>query len=451
MIKGGSQELQESSLIALISDPYLLSKCIPHIYESYYTNSAFKLIFKALQKYYNKYLTVPSENELMTFVTEVYDKSYGDEESITTTVTSLFNAKVSSSDFLYDKLTEFIRRNKIERSLYDVASYIDSGEVDLDKVASSLSSGLNLRFSKAPILRLSDADKVTEVREEALGSTDSSLLIKCCIDPVNWCMQYAGLIPGTINQVIAAPGTGKSTFLVNQGIATAKQGFNTLHVFLGDMKRYDGLLRYLSCLTGIETSKLVPMTDDDLTKFIKKYNMTGILGNIYIASYAPDELSPTQLIEEIQSLQKDMKVHFHSIIVDYDENFAKDTDSMYESGGLVYNKMALFATLNKSVLFIASQPKPEFWNKEILPLQSAAESSKKQKIIDTMLTIGRPWRGAPVGTLNIAKNRRGTDGKLVRLKFNGSNARITAISEDEYIDLKRSASVDRQNSDDKSE
>ena len=109
--------------------------------------------------------------------------------------------------------------------------------------------------------------------------------------------------------------------------------------------------------------------------------------------------------------------------------------------------MALFAALNKSVIFIASQPKPEYWSKEIIPLQAAAESSKKQKIIDTMLTIGRPWRGAPVGTLNIAKNRRGTDGKLVRLKFNGANARITPISEDEYVDLKRSAQVDRQNDD----
>lgn len=447
MIKGGSQELQESSLIALISDPYLLSKCIPHIQESYYTNSIYKLIFRSLHQYYNKYLTVPSHNELSVIVKDNYDKSYGEMDAVSNALSSLFDTKVSSNDFLYDKITEFIRRNKIEKSLYDVASYIDSGEVDLDQVASTLSSGLSLRFSKAPILRLSDADKVTEVREEAIGAADNSLLIKCYVEPVNWCMQYNGLIPGTLNQIIAAPGTGKSTFLVNQGVSTAKQGFNTLHIFLGDMKRYDGLLRYLSCLTGIETSKLVPMSDEDLSKFIRKYNMTGVLGNIYIASYAPDELSPTQLIEEVQSMQKDYKVHFHSIIIDYDENFAKDTDSMYESGGLVYNKMALFAALNKSVIFMASQPKPEYWSKEIIPLQAAAESSKKQKIIDTMLTIGRPWRGAPVGTLNIAKNRRGTDGKLVRLKFNGANARITPISEDEYVDLKRSAQVDRQNED----
>ena len=164
--------------------------------------------------------------------------------------------------------------------------------------------------------------------------------------------------------------------------------------------------------------------------------MSGILSHISIASYAADELTPNQLVEEIQSVQKDNRTHYHVIIIDYDENFAKDNSSMYESGGSVYNRIALFSVINKSVVFIAAQPKPEFWNKEVIPLEAAAESSKKQKIIDLILTIGSPAKNSAIGTLNIAKNRRGEDCKLVRINKNGSNAKVKAITEDEYVKLK---------------
>lgn len=237
--------------------------------------------------------------------------------------------------------------------------------------------------------------------------------------------------------IVAPPGRGKTTTIINQGVHTAKQGFNVLHIFLGDMSRYDGLLRYLSCYTGVPTSKLVDLSDDELKRFISKYNMSGILSHIYIASYAADELTPNQLIEEINSMQKDNKVHFHVIMVDYDENFANNGDSMYQSSGSNYNRLALFAVINKSVLFIASQPKPEYWSKEVLPLECAAESSKKQKIIDLMLTIGKPRKDSEVGTVNIAKNRRGDDCKYIRVKFNGANARVQAITEEEYSEGKK--------------
>ena len=109
---------------------------------------------------------------------------------------------------------------------------------------------------------------------------------------------------------------------------------------------------------------------------------------------------------------------------------------MYEAGGQLYNKMALFAVLNKSAIFILSQPKTEFWKQEVIPLESASESSKKQKIIDLMLTMGKPSKSSSIGTLFIAKNRRGEDSKVIRLKIDGSNARMSHISEDEYIAIK---------------
>lgn len=383
-------------------------------------------------------MTIPTDNEIKILIKENFKKDYGDLEDIIKTVDTLYSKKVSNEDFVYDKVSEFIKRNNVEEVLGEAVDYMQStGEIDLDSVASKLSSGMNLNFSKSSVYKLSDINKVSEVKEEALGASDNPIAVKFCIDPVNWCMQYKAMTPGTLNMVVAPPGRGKTTLLINQGVHTAKQDFNVLHVFLGDMTRYDGLLRYLSCLSGVDTSRLVDLDDEQLKQFIKKWNMSGVLSHIFIASYAAEEVNTTQLIEEITSIQKENKVHFHVIIIDYDENLAKDVDSIYESGGNVYNKIALFSVINKSVVFIAAQPKPEYWNKEIIPLEAAAESSKKQKIIDLMLTVGSDNKQSSTATLNIAKNRRGEDGKLIRLRKMGSNARFSAISEDEYERLKQ--------------
>lgn len=447
-MKGSSSELQEICLQGLLSDPYLLSTCIPHIKDSFFENVQYRLIYNCIKKYYNKYSGLPNNKELCLLIKENYDEKYGDEEAIIASCNTIFSSiNTINKDFVYERVTEFIRRNNIEKSLGNIIEYVKTGDIDLDKVAIELKDSLNINFSRNTIYTLSDVTKITEVREEALGPSDNPVIVKFFIDPVNWCMQYKGLIPGTVNMIVAPPGRGKTTTSINQGIYTAEQGYNVLHVFLGDMSRYDGLLRYLSCLSGVDTSKLVELSDEQLAAFIRKYNMTGVLGHISIASYAADEKTPNQLIEEIIHMQRETKTHYNVIIIDYDENFAKETDSMYESGGNVYNRIALFAVLNKSVVFILAQPKPAFWDKEIIPLEAAAESSKKQKIIDLMLTIGKPSKESSVGTLNIAKNRRGDDSKYVRLKFTGSNARIQAITDKEYIETKSKEAFNNKNID----
>ena len=105
---------------------------------------------------------------------------------------------------------------------------------------------------------------------------------------------------------------------------------------------------------------------------------------------------------------------------------------MYEEGGTTYNKFKKFATDNKSVVFIASQPKPSFYSAEILTLESLAESSKKQKIADTIFTIGKPSVKANVGTFYIAKNRLGAPNRLFYIDLVGETQRVHQITEEEY-------------------
>ena len=439
MIKGASAELQEFALQGLISDPYLLSKCMIVITENYFEDNSYKLIYKALVSYYRKYHAIPGRQELILSLQDCYNESYGVLEDILLVFYRVFdNISSNNEKFLYEKVTEFIRRNKAEIVIRDLIEELQTGEVNLEKTMAKVSDSLNVQFNKTSAYTLSDITKVSEIKEEALGPSNNPIIIKLFIDVLNSFLQYKGLIPGTVTMVVAPPGRGKTTLAINQGLSVAEQGYNILHVFLGDMTRYDGLLRYLSCLSGVDTSRLVQLTTEEQEKFIRKWNMTGVLSHISILSFAADEKTPDQLIEEIKNQQREQRIHYDCIIIDYDENFASDIDSMYESGGNVYNRIALFAVTNKSVLFILAQPKPSYWDKEVIPLEAAAESSKKQKIIDLMLTLGSPSKTSSIGMLNIAKNRRGEDGRKICIHKNGANARMTHITAEEYESIKKS-------------
>lgn len=444
-IHGTSKELQEISLVALIKDTFLLAKCCDIINESFYENPSYKLIFKGLKTYYKKYMVVPSEDEFIVYLKDIYTEDYGDIDEIVEVTKKLYSTKVSSEDFVTEKVINFIRRNNAEKVLNKTIKYMENGEIDLDSISSDLKDALFLNFSKSKPYNLSDINSIKEVKEDALGSSDNPIIVKFFIEKVNQIMQYKGLTPGTLNMVTAPPGRGKTTMLINQGVYSAKQNFNVLHVFLGDMSNYDGLVRYASCITGTPTSNLVDLAPEELGEFIKKWNMTGIFSYLDVISYAADELTANQLIEEITTFQRSYRKHYDVIIVDYDENISKADDNIYESGGQIYNRLALFAVINKSVVFVASQPKTEFWKQEIIPLEAASESSKKQKIIDLMITLGKPSKSSSVGTVHIAKNRRGEDGKVYRIKINGSNARMEHISEDEYLRVKSSENYNNSN------
>ena len=444
-LKGTSSEIQSLALVGLLHDQYLLSKCIDAISPKFFDNGNYKVIYKCLQDFYRKNQKIPTIVEINAELEKVVNLDVANVlrlDLLKQDCINLYSQSISSEDYVYAQVTEFIRRNRIEDSLGKVMSHIENGKINLDDIAVDLQQSLSLNFEKLPIINLADSnvEHLREIRTDALGTSDNPVSVKFFIEAINDCMQYKSQIPGTLTMVTASPGSGKTTLLINQGLYTASTNLNVLHIFLGDMSQYDGVLRYVSCFTGKDTSTLTEMSEYQLSELIQKCNVSGVLKRIDIASYAADQLSVTQLIEEIIAAQKKCKKHYHLIIIDYDENLCQEADNTYASGGQIYNKIALFAVLNKSVVFIASQPKPEYWKYEILPMEAASESSKKQKIIDMMITMGKPSRNSSVATLHIAKNRRGRTGLSYRVSINGNTAKITHITEEEYVSIKQAES-----------
>lgn len=439
MQKEGSQELENIIMVSLANSSFVLSSALEYLEVSDFKNVDYKVIFKALKDYYKEYNQLPSKEELKLEVEEKY-KGVGELEEIKGEVETLLDDKDVNEEFAIERIEEFIRLKRIRGSLYEMVEDIkkgrNKGDDSILKVAKELKDGLKISIRRSDIFTMESLDEIKRFREEAVGTVNKSSIVKSCIPRVNEALQFNGYKPGDLVMFCAPPGTGKTSFLINEGAEASKQGFDVLHMFVGDMTHYDGFIRYGACFSGGSQNKIAKYSAERLQKFKEKHNMTGNFDRIDIIAYPASAISVDELIENVEKAQEEREKHYDVIVVDYPDNLKSEDDMMYKSSGEIYNKLSYLAQAFQSVVLVGSQPKLEYYGKEVIPLDGAAESSKKQHIIDVMLTMGKPYEGEPPATIFIPKARRGETGHLIRTKTNWERCQIEQISEDKYNTLK---------------
>lgn len=189
----------------------------------------------------------------------------------------------------------------------------------------------------------------------------------------------------------------------------------------------------------LTSKQLASYSDEELIRVMendKEYMK--IAKNIDVFIYPVGAVTMDALREEIYNWQKQKEKHYDVIIIDYDSNLKQPADNMYENGGIIYDQAKNLAQVNKSVVFMASQPNKAFWKNEVIPLEACAESSKKQMIIDLLITVGRP-EGCNTGIrkIFIPKNRRGKENEILHAKMNGDTGFMYEIQQEEYEKLKK--------------
>ena len=157
-----------------------------------------------------------------------------------------------------------------------------------------------------------------------------------------------------------------------------------------------------------------------------------IFNHISLVSYPSLSLTVDALIEDVVKFEKEMNKDFGMIIVDYPDNLILDGTSLYTDGGTLYSSLEKMARLTKAVMLVASQPQKAYWSYELIPLEAAAESSKKQQCVDVMLTMNTHSRSVNFGTMLLAKTRKGNVGKIFRYKTDFISCQIEEINESEY-------------------
>lgn len=584
------EDLQKIVLATILKDSYILAKIKDDIRVGYFTRLSYKIVYKSIVYFYNKYSKLPTETELMLVIKDLLTDDICSVEEIQTDLHELYELPFSSLEFITDQVSRFIKQKRLENTLKEFIPKIrDGNTLCIDELGERLSESVTLNLHNSKAYQISNLQQLEDVRRDSVGSDSNPTIIKSVIPSINDSLLYKGYKSGDVVIVVAKPGCftgdteivlgdesvstlerlyesgmgfevkgydfnkrryrtgrclgvvltgyahellaitfnngktirctkdhqflladkdvyvkaidlnmfervrsnndaghaiithieliklaqsvpvydiyqsgvysnylvhlengvgvsvhncGKTMFMVNELGNAARQGYNALHLFIGDMTEYDGLVRYLSNISGVPQDDIAGMTLENQRNLVEHLNNeSDVLSRLTVKSYAASEISVEQMIEDVFKIQNDLKIHYDIIAVDYPDNLTKSQDSMYESGGDIYNRLSYLARRNKCVVIAGSQPKITNWNDEIIPLSGCAESSKKQHIADLIIALGRPSNDSKLLTGFLAKVRRGTMGTIFRIKTEFERAKLKMISEFDYIQEKSKSGI----------
>lgn len=323
---------------------------------------------------------------------------------------------------------DYYKRVRIHDIITTQQSNLDVMIKQITELPTSLGSPIEIRT-----LGSQNADQVIS---DELGSLDR--VFPTTLEVVRNATPFQGYLPGSVVMLVSSPGTGKTATLIQEAINFSTQGFKVLFCALGDMMMFDFITRASSVITNSPFSSVVVNPSvyfDETTK--------AATSNIDVIIVPSKKISAS----EIQSIIESDKDKYDVIIIDYDSNLKDNTnpENMYHVGGEVYETATEIARPTNGakarLVFIASQPKVGFWEEEILTLDSAGESSRKQHTVDMMITMGKVKSagGHKLAMMNVPKNRRGSvDIKQGVIMSN--SGRITSISNHELA-LYKGASV----------
>ena len=236
--------------------------------------------------------------------------------------------------------------------------------------------------------------------DEAADSGDDVLMASGVHAPLKFIDNTSPLnqyLNGQLICISSLPGGGKSLWSMHQAALAANAGKRVFTLAAGDLRPSDFLTRIASMVTEIPLNEIYLNLHENMER-ARNY----LKGNLDISCVPSQKVTAKEYVNYCLDRIDDYDV----FMLDYDANLATDSDSMYEAGGVLYDLLTEITSYNKLV-FVASQPKIHTWGQEVLGLDSLNESSRKQHILDVVITISRAKGANHVGIMNIAKNRRG--------------------------------------------
>lgn len=441
-------DTQRLIISAFIKGSDLYTQVHKELSDKYFTDPCCKIIYKAISSHYSKYLSIPTYNDILVRIDSVYSDRFGvDIDEVKRVCEELLRYDDSEPIVIRDTLQNFIIDFRLKEKFQELLEeFKNNPNMEYsESVHEKLLKGLDLDLS-GEVVEPITIDSYTAAKIDALGSDGIPATIKSFMPSINNSMVAGGWVKGTLNMIVGPPSAGKSMWLVMEGGNALKQSPDThiLHILIGDLTRFDGIARYLSVFSSLPQRQVLTMSTSRIEDTIRLINQQyeNALDRCHVIAYPSYSVKAEDLVNNVMRIERQLKVDYDMIIVDYPDNLLRPQSSLYEEGGVIYGFLEKLAKETKSVVLVASQPKQEYWDAEIIPLKGAAESSRKQHCVDTMITHNLYRRDANFGSDYSPKSRRGIQGKVIRFKCDYDRCQIEEITENEYKELVRQYNQD---------
>ena len=391
-----NEQLTNIILASFLREPVFYDEYASIVDSSMFDDSASKLCINVYIDYINRYKELPKDQEMYSSL-DMYCKRY----SIDSTIKQLAIEKLQlcysmsfSVQYAKDNFVRFATLNKLTSAILDAAKDIKNkgenlSEADYSKIQDRIEEAITIKARDTVGVLLGEVATNPKEFIESQNRFDKETVVQTGFPSIDTAHIAGGPLPGELYVISAPPGRGKSTVLVNIGAYASLKGKDVVHIFVGDNTEADGVLRYCARMTGVTMSQIMLNAQDYLTSWnYLKENFN--LGNVLIGAYPIG--SPS--VADIRSfITKNMVRHGMKpsvVIIDYIDNCRKNPNlNSYEAVGELYESLKNMAEELKLVVWTASQPKIEFWDDDNPGLSSLAESSKKQHILDGMLTMNK--------------------------------------------------------------
>ena len=309
------KDFELSVLKNLVQNPEYFTKVFNLLDAKYFEDEGTKGLFKLFSAYYGEYKAQPGILELAT---KIKDTSNAEHRKLLVATVKELNehkAEFKDLDFLLNETVTFIKDALYLEALTIGAEGLEKKSDELKQKAQAiLDQRAQVHIDDNISLDFDDVDDIIE----HFSTKDIGLLTghKDLDERLG-----AGLLPGTLNLIMAAQGVGKSLMMCDIATALLKQGKNVLIVSL-EMSDFEMIKRiYANCL-DIDVKTFIQMPDDpDLCEQVRcaynKAKLSGTLGKLFVKDYPACSFSSLMLEGLVERFRQERNIKFDCVIVDY--------------------------------------------------------------------------------------------------------------------------------------
>lgn len=407
---------QLKSISSILSDRPFLQQILDILSPEFFDSEANQWIVRTIHDYYNDYKTIPTLDVFKVKTLELTNEALKVEivENLKDIIKYIDNP--TDLQFVKDEMLHFCKNQCIKNAIIDSVDLLKTGEYDLikTKIDEALKSGGDKNVG------LEYLENVRSRYEENIRET-----IETPWNVVNDLIDK-GLGIGELMILVAGPGAGKSTSMMNIASHALRQGKTVIHYTLELSESYTAT-RYDGILTGIATANL-KYNIDDVEQELKK-----VKGRLILKYYPSGTASVLTLKSHLdkcilQGIQPDL------VIVDYGDllkTSKRSSDKLHEDLNSIYTDLRGMAGEYNTRVVTASQANRSAEESDIITGGQVSSSYAKIMIGDIIISLSRKTTDKIAGTgrWHFIKNRFGPDGLTLPSKLNMSNGRIEIYEE----------------------
>lgn len=309
------KDFELSVLKNLVQNPEYFTKVFSLLDAKYFEDEGTKGLFKLFSSYYGEYKAQPGILELATKIKDTSNAEHRKLLAATVKELNEHKAEFKDLDFLLNETVTFIKDALYLEALTIGAEGLEKKSDELKQKAQAiLDQRAQVHIDDNISLDFDDVDDIIE----HFSTKDIGLLTghKDLDERLG-----AGLLPGTLNLIMAAQGVGKSLMMCDIATALLKQGRNVLIVSL-EMSDFEMIKRiYANCL-DIDVKTFIQMPDDpDLREQVRsaynKAKLSGTLGKLFVKDYPACSFSSLMLEGLVERFRQERNIKFDCVIVDY--------------------------------------------------------------------------------------------------------------------------------------